>query len=436
MIGTLLVLHLAVLALLFKQVEASVGRILGLVFLVYMLVFTVVKPALLYYYDLYLPYSTNDDSAVTSLLVGSLIFLVVQSLALRVLMPRPLSRHLRDCFDLSGATPRGVQVMFLVFMVVSFVGGVLRFHDVGYLWSGQSTFDATASLAGGSWYINYIAEMLVYGTTAATAYTYYRHRTFKSLLILIGLLALTYMWSKLVARTGVLVALIAWLSCYFSPARQRALNILYIAGFGYVLLILLYVGNFVRLGNIQDINPQTALFGAVVAAGADIAPVDNATLLYAEMDKHPSTDFVQLAGAATPLVLVPSSIFPFKIPPDKDSELNRIFFPEGADTAFYHEGSMLTFTVPASGYADAGFIGVAVSSLVYAVILCVYARIFRYGTASARYIAASYLLIHIVGYRLSVETMLMSFWSSFLFIGIARWIALTASHSRQPLAAH
>jgi hypothetical protein len=131
--------------------------------------------------------------------------------------------------------------------------------------------------------------------------------------------------------------------------------------------------------------------------------------------------------ALTPMVLIPSSIFPFKIPADKDSELTRMFFPEGVDTTFFHEGSNLTFTIPGSGFADAGYVGVFVSSLVYAILFCVYIWIYRRGSPSAKFIAAVYMLIHIVGYRLSVEALLMTFYSSFLFLGFARWLAVSLS---------
>jgi hypothetical protein len=170
---------------------------------------------------------------------------------------------------------------------------------------------------------------------------------------------------------------------------------------------------------------NTAIFGALFAAASDLSPVDNAVLLYSEMANHGSTYFVQLLGAITPLVLLPSSLFPFKLPADKDAELTRMFFPEGADTAFYHEGSTLTFTVPATGYADAGYLGVFVASIIYVLLLCWYIRIFRRGSKSARYIAAYLMLVHIVGFRLSIESLLIGFYTSLLFFGVTRRLAMS-----------
>jgi hypothetical protein len=427
MVETLLLCHSVVLWRLFKLLQQHVGRIIGLVFLVYMFAFTILKPALLYYFDLYLPFSTNEHSAVVAMLFGSLLFLCVQLVTVRLLSGYRAPRMLIQWFDFSRAKPRGIWLTFICLMVVSFIGSTIRFDDVGYLWTSVSTFDATTNQAGGSYYVNYIAEALFYGAILVLAFYCSRLTSAKSLILLIFILALTYFWAKLAARSGVLVVLIAWLSCSMSAARQRSLNIIYIAFFGYVLLILLYVGNLVRLGNADSIDLSRAAFGAAIAATSDLSPVDCSALLYSEMDQHENTKFLQLAGAITPLVLIPSSIFPIKIPADKDSELTRIFFPEGADTSFFHEGSTLTFTVPGSGFADAGYLGVLVSSFVYAVMFCAYIWMYDQGSASARFVATVFMLIHIVGYRLSVEALLMTFYSTLLFIGMARWLALSIS---------
>lgn len=427
MVETLLFLHLAVLLGLYRLLERQVGRIIALVFLVYMFAFTILKPALLYYFDLYLPFSTNEYSAVVAMLFGSLLFLCVQYLAVRYFSEYRPAGLLVRWFDFSRAKPRGIWLTFICLMMISFIGSTIKFDDVGYMWSSVSAFDAATSQAGGSYYLNFIAEALFYGAIMVIAFYCSRMGPAKSFALLIVVLALTYIWTKLAARTGVLVVLIAWLSCSLSAARQRALSIIYIALFGYVLLVLLYVGNLVRLGDTASIDISRAAFGAVVAAASDLSPVDSSVLLYSEMSQHESTNFVQLAGALTPMVLIPSSIFPMKIPADKDSELTRMFFPEGVDTTFFHEGSNLTFTIPGSGFADAGYVGVFVSSLVYAILFCVYIWIYRRGSPPAKFIAAVYMLIHIVGYRLSVEALLMTFYSTFLFLGFARWLAISLS---------
>jgi hypothetical protein len=435
----LLVLHLVVLLALYRLLERQVGRIIAIVFLVYMAAFTVLKPALLYYFDVHYDYSPNDYASVVAMLAGSLLFLCIEYVTIRILANYKPGRVLLQWLDFSHIKPYAIWLTFVIFMVISFVGSAIRFADLGYLWSSMSTFDAATNQANGSYYINFVAEATFYAAIMVVGFYCARLAPAKLFVLLIFTLTITYLWSRLAARTGVLVMLITWLPCTMSAARQRSLSIAYIAFFGYVILVLLYVGNLARLGSLDSMDVSKAAFGAALAAASDMGPDDNAVLLYSEMRNHENTNFLQLAGALTPLVLIPSSIFPIKIPADKDAELTRIFFPEGADTSIFHEGSILTFTVPASGYADAGYLGVFVSSLVYALLFCVYIWIYRRGSASARYVVSVFMIIHIVGYRLSVEALLMSFYTSFLIMAIARWLAIfiseLASFQRTPVLA-
>lgn len=425
MIEILFGIHAVLLLLLYNLLKKKVGRVIALVFFGYMSAFTVLKPALLYYYGLYFPYSTNDPQAVQSLLTGTVIFLAVQYLGIKLLGNLSPSRFALRCYSFDAARPAGIMLAFVVLTAVSFVGCVIKFGSVGYLFAANDSFEATMKLAGGSWYITYIAEILVYGLLMFVGYTYWRYPAKRSFILMLVALLFTYFWAKMAARTGVLVILVAWIACFFSIRQQQKINIVYIGAFGYILLIFLYVGNLLRLGSTSEINLNTAVFGALFAAASDLSPVDNAVLLYSEMANHGSTYFVQLLGAITPLVLLPSSLFPFKLPADKDAELTRMFFPEGADTAFYHEGSTLTFTVPATGYADAGFFGVFVASTIYVLLFCWYIRIFRRGSRSARYIVSYLMLVHIVGFRLSIESLLISFYASLLFFGIVRALAMS-----------
>lgn len=426
MIEVLIALHFIILIIIYRGMSDLVGRIISLTYLVYMAAFTIVKPALLYYFDLYFSYSTNENGAVQSLLFGSLLFLVVQSVGIAWLSSgfNKMPRAMLEVFNFDGVSNQGVKLAYIIMMVVSFVGCAIKFGNYGYLFSAVDSFEATMNLANGSWYVNYIAEFLFYGLLMFLATTYWRCSAGKSFFVMILSLAFTYFWIKMAARTPVLVVMVTWAAVFFSIEKQKRVNLIYIAMGGYLLLILLYVGNKVRTGSLDDLSLNTAIFEAVFAAAADLSPVDNATLMYADMVKYQGTDFMRLIGAINPLVLLPSSIFPFKLPADKDAELTRIFFPNGPDAAFYHEGSTLTFTVPASGYSDFEYLGVFVASFIYVCLFCIYMAIYKRGDRSARFISTYQMIVHIIGFRLSIETMLISFYTSILFFTITRKMAL------------
>ena len=121
-------------------------------------------------------------------------------------------------------------------------------------------------------------------------------------------------------------------------------------------------------------------------------------------------------------------MIPLQAAPRQGQHPDRDVLTHGADPTFFHEGFTLTFTLPASGYADAFFFGTFMASLVYAALFCFFIRVFRYGSRSARYVAGFWLMILVAAYRLSIEAVLMTFWSSLLFVGVTRWIALARSH--------
>jgi hypothetical protein len=433
-IEALFIAHLTVLGFLYRLLDEKVTRIIAIFYAIYMGAFTVLKPALLYYFGSYFPYSTNKPGPVAASLVGSLIFLVIQYVGIKLFADLPPPKFAVRLFDFDEATPRGVTFAFLVLMVISFVGCTIKFGDAGYLFKYVDTFAASMSLANGSYYLNSVAEILVYGFLMFASYTYWKMPAKQSFGYLILALVLTFFWTKLANRTNVLVAILAWASCAITPEQQRRINVFALAAIGYVMLVLLYVVNYIRLGTIGSINFGSAIFGAIYGAAVDMSPVDNAVMLYSDLTSHDLMYFAYLAGAITPLVMIPSAIFPFKLRPDKDSALTDLFFPHGADQTFYHEGSTLTFTIPGSGYADAYYFGVVVASALYVALFCWYLWIYRKGTRSSKFIAAFCMMVHIAGYRLSIESMFVSFYLFLSLIGFTRFLALLPSgaEERQP----
>ena len=423
MIEALLALQSVLLLGLYRTLNRTIGRIIALLYVFYMGAFTFLKPILLYYYDLYFPYSGNDPEAVTKLLTCSAIFLFVQYAGLKLMARGPLKAFGGSIFDFQGTSGRAVWLTVALLMAISFIGTAAKYHDPTYLLSFADSFEATNNLAGGGWYINYLSDLAFFAFLVLTGHYCFRMTLAKSLILLLVVLAFTFFWSRPAARTPALVALIAWLCTYFSKEQQARIRLPYLIAFGYILLVLLYVVNFLRSGNADGIDLSTAAFGSLFAAASDLSPVDSAVLIYRDFTPHDYMWFYYLAGALTPAVLIPSSIFPWKIPADKDGQLTQHFFPEGLDTTFFHEGGTATFTVPASGYADAGYFGVFVASVIYLLIFYWYVSVYRRGTPSSRFISCYFLVVHLVGFRLSVESVLISFYTALLLMGFSNTVA-------------
>ncbi len=439
MIEALFAANVLMLGLLYLLLNEKAGRIIAIFYAVYMGAFIILKPALSYYFDLFYPFSTNAPEAVGRYLVGTLIFLAVQLAGIRYFSDRPPAPYAARWFDFDQATPRGLTIAFIVLMGISFVGCTLKFGTPAYLVSYVDTFTATMALAQGSYYLNFVAEMLVYGMLMAIAASYWRYSAGRSFLAAILIIALTFFWTKLSYRTTILVAILAWASCAISHRQQRRWGLVRLGLLGYFLLVILYVANFIRLGAVDRLGDRNMFLSAVTGAASDLVPVDDAIMLYQNFSSQNLTHFVYLLGAITPLGLVPPSLIPFKPRVDKDASLTDMYFPHGADQSFFHEAATLTFTVPASGYADAYYFGVLVASVLYVALFVWYLRIYRYGSKSSRYMAAYWLMFLVAGFRLSIESLMLAFYAGLLFVAVTRLIALAASSpfpGSMPQAAH
>lgn len=423
MVEALIALNILGLWITANTIHTLLGRFVAVFFFVYIGVFCVIKPALMYYLEMVYPYSYGDQSAISRVLFGSLLFLLTNTVCLKWIAKKKPPALLTSVFDFSRFSSRAICLLYFCFALISFVGCVLRFKTVTYLWADVNSFEGIRDLADGAYYINFLADILLYAMIAAIAYQNGRFSKLHSFAIVVTLLAFTFFWTKIGTRTGILITLMTWASCVFTRVEQRRVNLLKIALFGYVLLIGNYVLNRLRLGLGGTIELDVALLGAALAFLSDTVPVDNAALLYTEMYKFPMLYFQKLIGALLPTVMIPSSIFPFKIPADKDAELTRMFFPDGADTSYFYEGSTLTFTIPASGYADAGFIGVIVASIVYGFLLSLLVSIASRGNQSVRFIGTFHVFGLIVGYRLSVESLIIFIYTAFAFFALAKIVA-------------
>jgi hypothetical protein len=220
-------------------------------------------------------------------------------------------------------------------------------------------------------------------------------------------------------RTHLLTISMAWVFSYPNLLKKGFFGVVQLLVAGYLLLSLMYVYNAIRVGS----SDRSSSSGASVLASAfqDLRPADNALLVFHHFDTSNYMYFEYLAGSITPTALIPSRLMPFKPPADKDAELTHKVFPEGVDISIYHKGSTMTFTVPASGFADFGWLGVLVSCFVYAVIYVYFGWISQLGP-SQKLLSTYLLLTHIAGLRLSVESDILGLYIALMFLIVLKVI--------------
>ena len=356
-----------------------------------------------------------------SMLLCSLLLVLIWSRAWRRI---PFAR----VFTFPAGTHKGYLRAFVLCLLVSYAANVIRLGSPLYFLSAGDLFAKSMALVNGLWFINVAALTAI--TCASLAWIssiYDRYGKSASFGILLVFVALIYIFGKPDSRTGLLVIFLAWLFSYPGIIKKGISGFLQLAVVAVFCVIFMLVYGLARTGgNVVDRGVANGGMSSMVGEAAisvfsDLRPADNALMLMEHFHYAPFWHFQYLAGAITPLCLVPSKIFPFKLPADKEQVLTETIFPNGVNPYIYHFGSTLTFTLPASGYTDFGWAGVVVACILYSMFYMAMALL-REISPQSKLIGSFLLLNHIAQLRISIEGILISLYVFLLFFGIVRLV--------------
>lgn len=319
-------------------------------------------------------------------------------------------------------------LVFALFLFVSYVANVIRIGSPLYFLSSGDLFEKTVALTNGLWFVNVAALTAINCASLAWLSSIYdRYGKLASFGLLLVFVICIYAIGKPDSRTGLLVIFLAWLFSYPGILKKGLGGFLQLSVVAVFCLLFMLVYGLARTGSsaaekvIANGGISSVAEVAAISVFSDLRPADNALMLMEHFHYAPFWNFKYLAGASTPLCLVPSKIFPFKLPADKEQELTKTIFPNGVNPYIYHSGSTLTFTLPASGYTDFGWVGVVVACILYSIFYMGMAFL-REISPRTRLIGTYLLLNHIAQLRISIEGIFISFYVSLLFFGIVRLV--------------
>lgn len=263
-------------------------------------------------------------------------------------------------------------ILILFFAIISYIANTIRFHSVTYFLEPHNHFAAMMDLAGSSYYLNYLSEALLIPILLGLGRV---SRLNKKHVIAIYLLTTCTLYLFIGAPSTRSWIIIILATIIFSNHARLGIKTLAASLLALPLLpIILYIFNQIRQ-NIP-IGWSEILYNSYSSLYINFLQFENSILLIQKFKNHEWFHFSQLLPALTPVIAIPSAIFPWKPAMDKDAQLTDLIFGKfGLDNSIYAEGSTLTYTVPMSGYADLGYIGVFVSSLVYIWLACLYLRL-------------------------------------------------------------
>jgi oligosaccharide repeat unit polymerase len=236
-------------------------------------------------------------------------------------------------------------------------------------------------------------------------------------LVLIGMMVFSII-AKPSTRTDTVTILVA-VGIYALSTGKLKVSFLSVGILAVCAIVLLVFLDYLRQGNLAAGASLNSVYAILLGAYQNVGPADNGMILIDYLKHHSWLYFRYLLPSLSPTSMVPSAILPFKPRTDIEAILTYQLFGFDLDPASYHEGSTLTYTVPVAGYADFGFVGVAVAALLYGFMFSVFLRGWKSRLLMARFVTLYYLILLIAGFRLSVEALTSTvYWVIFVTWGM------------------
>jgi len=382
-------------------------------------------------------FDVGHDALLIYLLCG-LLFSVVFHWAVYSFYRRArlFTDRILPLFNFDGVSTFRFALMVLLFLLLTYAVNALKYHSLTYFAENRDAFEAMMRLSGGHWYLEVLSGILIFPLVVLLS----RHvnaKPAKLACLLIVVMVVFSVLAKPSTRAAMVSLLIAAATYSFSVGKIR-LRIATVAVALTLALGLLLFLNYVRMGDVRAFREEASLPSIVIGPFQSAVAADDAMILIDYLKHHPWLYFRYLVPSLTPLPLVPSTILPFKPRTDMESVLTYDIFGFDLDPAAFHEDSTLTYTVPVTGYANMGFIGVTVSALIYGFIFSAFLRSWKTKSITVRFIGVFYLVFLIGGLRLSAESAVTSFywtvlvtWSMHFFCHF-QWFSGAVGDGREP----
>jgi hypothetical protein len=356
-----------------------------------------------------------DQSAILTYTLCGLVFAVVFHPVVYWLFGRRQmfsDRLFYLCNFENVSTSRFVTV-FIGFVVLTYGLNAFKFHSLGYLFVSQDTFDAGIKLAGGLFFVQMMSSVLVFPCVVLLA-KFLDSKAIRLAFILFvtmaGLIAIVHPSE----RTGIIALLVAVVIYRFSiggePVRVVRIATASIGAAAVVVLLMVSL-NVLRAHSDQGDPGGSFWLPIVGGVWADTVPAANGMILIDYLRHHDWLYFRYLFLTMLPTTAIPSAIFPFKPRIDMEAILTYRIFGANLDPTEFHEGSTLSYTVPAAGHANLGYLGVIVAAILYAILFAGLLRGWKSKAVTVKFMTLYILILVVAGFRLSVEGLvIISYW--------------------------
>jgi hypothetical protein len=286
------------------------------------------------------------------------------------------------------------------FLALSYLGGLVRFHNPLYFVSGVNTFQNMVGLAKGNWFILILSLLFTIPASMLLGALAERRRVTEFVLVALVTAIATLTIGKAPVRT-ITIAFLAAAFLISRPLWQRwAYSALCVAAAPAAVFLLLVL-NLIRQ-NLSFEKLAVNLEGSTIV----LLPVVNGVYLIKNVVESDYFWFKSTLIAMTPIVLIPSAILPVKNYQEIQAYFTNVLFPV-LDTKYNSLGSVLTYTLVGSSYGNLGAVGVLVGGGLWCLQIYLVFRMIA-GDAVMRAIGILLLISISVSFRTSLETIFIN----------------------------
>jgi hypothetical protein len=316
------------------------------------------------------------------------------------------------------------------FAILTYAANIFRLGSSTYFTSVYDAFAAKQQMASGTWFVEALSQIVIFALIAVLAKNIEAKPARIWCLCLLSVIVVL-LFSQPASRTGTIAIVLA--VAIYSVSRAKSFRWLLIAvpvaaiAVAWLLLTLNALRTGGTLGGLSELDYSVV---NLAATQLDLVPADDAIILVDYFRTHPWLYFHYLLPSLLPVNMIPSAIFPYKPDPNVDRALSYSIFGVDPDPQF-HEGSIVTFTVPGVGYADLWYFGVVVAAVIYGFLFSFFLRGWKSESASVRFITLWCLVTIIAELRVSVEDCMIGLY----FFMLAVWALHAASHFMSPASA-
>ncbi|MED3778587.1 O-antigen polymerase [Geobacillus stearothermophilus] len=387
------------------------SRLLSLLILSYFGLYIVVLP-LFYLSGMEFVSVMPDRSFINEVLFSNLLFVFVFFIVTLIVSQKNIIEQssigsLIKKYDIERISGKKIIVPFVVFFLITYLMKAYIYNDYLYFISDVNPFETTQQFKTGGWFFlvvssafTYIGYMLLYRISFVR----------KNILAFFALVLLLYFLSvflKFAERTVILVMVIAFIifrTEYIGLWKKNKIfsfRSLLLAIF--IILFLTYY-DAIRQNNsivfsfdVFDISKQIINF----------LQVENSILLAEYFSNSDFLGLQYLLLVMSGYSLLPTFLLPFdKINTGVEAILTKMIFGGNLNPIFYSPNSTITFTIPMTGYAEFGYVGVVIHSFIYSIILLTLIYSYKRNTFLS-FMILILSITSVLGFRLSVESIII-----------------------------